>query len=73
MFVEKTYRIGNKFKRRNDTYVIARINSNIITLLDCETFENFGTSKQVADVENITETELKYLFGIYQSQFELIK
>jgi hypothetical protein len=73
LFVEQTYKVGNKFSRRRETLVIAKVNANVVTMLDCNTFENFGTSKQVIDINAITESELKCLLGVWRHEFNLIK
>ena len=73
LFVEPTYKVGDKFSRKGETLVIVKINQNVVTLVDCKTFENVRTSKQVADVNAITESELRCLLGVWRDEFNLIK
>lgn len=73
MFIQQTYKIGDKFKRGTKTYVIAKVNTNVVTLLDCDTFENFCNSKQVKDMNHISESELQTLLGTWYHLFELVK
>jgi hypothetical protein len=73
MFVETFYKVGDKFERGSKQYVIIRINPNVISLMDCETFSPFSSSKQVINSNAITEAELHSLMGSWYNLFKLIK
>lgn len=72
LFVEKTYKVGDKFQKKSETYVLAKINMNVVTMMNLDTFTNFGNSIQVRDLENISDRELKQLLKVYYSEFKKI-
>lgn len=73
LFVEKTYKVGDKFQKKSETYVLAKINMNVVTMMNLDTFTNFGNSIQVRDLENISDKELKQLLKIYYSEFKKVE
>ena len=73
LFIEKTYKVGDKFSRRGETLVIAKLNHNVVSVIDCNTFENLSPSTQVITINAITESELKCLLGVWRDEFNLIK
>lgn len=72
LFVEKTYKVGDKFQKKSETFVLAKINMNVVTMMNLDTFTNFGNSIQVRDLENISDRELKQLLKVYYSEFKKI-
>lgn len=72
LFVEKTYKVGDKFQKKSETYVLAKINMNVVTMMNLDTFTNFGNSIQVRDLESISDRELKQLLKVYYSEFKKI-
>lgn len=72
LFVEKTYKVGDKFQKKSETYVLAKINMNVVTMMNLDTFTNFGNSIQVRDLENISDRELKQLLKVYYSEFKKV-
>jgi len=70
LFEAKTYKVGDKFIYSSDVFVLAKINTTVITMLNTGNYSNFTSSKSVLDINKITERELKDLLGIYYDQFK---
>ena len=69
IFMERVYKVGNKFTYNGRNFVIIKTNQTIISMINTEDWENFCMSKNVSDPYNITETELRCLLGVYFDKF----
>lgn len=66
-----TYKVGNKFSHRNDSYIIASVKNDTVLLVCMDDGCRWGGPMEVSDEDEITQEELDEIFNGFE--FTLIK